>query len=105
MSSASSSTSSPPQSPRPATKKLSKSKDSRKKERIGAPSGEGVNEGEDPFWTYKPPEGAILLDHSFDNGEFDWETIEKDPDVELWLVRVPEEVRLHDMHTNLIYSQ
>ena len=44
-------------------------------------------------WEYKPPEGAVLTNtRDEDAGEFDWDAVNDDSDVELWLIRVPESV-------------
>ncbi|KAG1736928.1 uncharacterized protein EDB91DRAFT_1055328 [Suillus paluster] len=53
----------------------------------------GKNEGENPHWAYKPPPGTELFDHSFANETFDWDSIKKDDDLELWLIRVPELIK------------
>jgi hypothetical protein len=48
----------------------------------------------------KPPEGAVLIGGPDDGagvigrGEFDWDSVKDDKDVELWLVRVPHSVCL-----------
>jgi hypothetical protein len=44
--------------------------------------------------TYQPPPGSVLFDNDVDFGEFDWDSVENDEDIELWLVRVPDSVRL-----------
>ena len=47
----------------------------------------------------KPPRGAVLIGGPDDDtgavetGEFDWNSVKDDEDVELWLVRVPSSVR------------
>ncbi|KDQ59813.1 hypothetical protein JAAARDRAFT_56778 [Jaapia argillacea MUCL 33604] len=51
---------------------------------------EAKNEGENPHWAFQPPDGSTLLDHDVDFGEFDWDEINKDEDLEIWLFRVPE---------------
>lgn len=53
------------------------------------------NEGTDPTWNYAPPPGAVLINDNVDAGEFDWDTIHDDDDLELWLIRVPESVGLN----------
>lgn len=58
----------------------------------------GKNEGEDPHWAYEPPEGTVLLDHTVDVGEFEWDKIKDDDDTEIWLIRAPESVR-----SNVLY--
>jgi len=57
-----------------------------------SPHKNGKNEGTDPDWAYKPPPGAVLVDHEVDFGEFEWGDIEGDEDSELWLIRVPDGV-------------
>jgi hypothetical protein len=49
---------------------------------------------------YEPPRGAVLVGGPdddtgvIDTGEFDWSSVKDDGDIELWLVRVPNAVRL-----------
>lgn len=58
------------------------------------------NEGTNPDWAYKPPEGAKLLDAPEDTDDFDWDALEDDEDIELWIMRVPEGVRSHPQFMN-----
>ncbi|CAA7260898.1 unnamed protein product [Cyclocybe aegerita] len=54
----------------------------------------GKNEGVDLNWDYQPPAGAVLLnDKDEDAGEFDWDAVNNDDDIELWLIRVPEGIK------------
>ena len=53
----------------------------------------GKNEGTHPRWKYEPPADAVLVDHDVDAGGFDWDAVNDNDDVELWLMRVPEGVR------------
>ncbi|KAF8437559.1 hypothetical protein L210DRAFT_3546079 [Boletus edulis BED1] len=53
----------------------------------------GKNEGDDPNWAYKPPEGAVLLDHTVDVGPFVWDALKDDSDTEMWLIRVPDSIQ------------
>ncbi|KAG1856621.1 hypothetical protein DFJ58DRAFT_913599 [Suillus subalutaceus] len=53
----------------------------------------GKNEGENPHWAYKPPPGSKLLDHAFETETFDWDSVQKDDDLEIWLIRVPDSVK------------
>ena len=53
----------------------------------------GKNEGTDTDWAYKPPKGAVLASYAGDAGEFDWDALKNNEDVELWIVRVPDGVR------------
>ena len=49
--------------------------------------------------TFQPPRGAVLVGGPddtpgiIDMGEFDWNSIKDDKDIELWLVRIPDSVR------------
>ncbi|KAJ7700810.1 hypothetical protein B0H17DRAFT_925085 [Mycena rosella] len=51
------------------------------------------NEGDDPHWAYTPPPKTKRLEASADVGDFDWDALSADPDLELWLVRIPEGVK------------
>ncbi|KAJ7118990.1 hypothetical protein C8R44DRAFT_854055 [Mycena epipterygia] len=51
------------------------------------------NEGTDPHWAYAPPHKSVRLEASADVGEFDWDALNGDDDLELWLVRIPEGVK------------
>jgi len=53
----------------------------------------GKNEGENPHWAYRPPAGAVLLDHKIESKEFEWNAIRDNDDLEIWLIRVPDSVR------------
>ena len=60
----------------------------------------GKNEGQNPHWAYEPPPGAELFDHSFEDEKFDWDSIKKDEDLEIWLIRLPDSVGVrHNIHT------
>jgi len=74
-------------------KKL-KSKKEKGKAKSTEASSQPRNEGTDPTWNYAPPPGAVLLNDSVDAGEFDWDAIHDNKDLELWLIRVPESVGL-----------
>ena len=54
----------------------------------------GRNESSVNEWEYKPPEDAVLAGQNGDAEEFDWDALEDDEDLELWIVRVPEGVRI-----------
>ena len=49
---------------------------------------------------FEPPQGAVLMGDPgddtgvIDTGEFDWDSVKDSEDIELWLVRVPNSVRL-----------
>lgn len=59
-------------------------------------AGGARNEGTNPHWAFKPPQGVVPLDHAVDFGAFDWDAA-NDDDVELWLVRVPADVRIYSL--------
>ncbi|KZV60424.1 hypothetical protein PENSPDRAFT_759998 [Peniophora sp. CONT] len=63
---------------------------------LGRPTGqwERAHPGH-PDWAMKLPEGAepLPLDFEISYGEFDYDAIKKDPEVELWLVRVPNKLK------------
>lgn len=48
---------------------------------------------------FEPPQGAVPINGSgggggaIEGGEFDWDSIMGDKDIELWLVRIPNSVR------------
>jgi hypothetical protein len=54
--------------------------------------GHGRNEGIDPDWDYRPPDGMVALDTSQIDEEFDWDSLKNDENKELWIVRVPDGV-------------
>ena len=92
MSSSRASSSSP--EPEIVSKKAKKAKDKHKKVRIAdATEAHGRNEGDDPNWDYKPPDGYALMKHKVEKGEFDWDAINNDDNLEVWVVRVPDGVR------------
>lgn len=45
--------------------------------------------------SYQPPAGSVLLKHDIDAGEFDWDSINDDENLELWVIRVPDAVSTH----------
>lgn len=51
------------------------------------------NEGTDPTWAFKPPPGRVPVDDLGDSGDFDWDTVNNDEDLELCLIRVPDAVK------------
>lgn len=83
-------------------KKSHKHKDKSKhkeKHSSGQPSSiqtpHGKNEGSNTELAYQPPPGAILANHLNDAGDFDWDAIrDNDEGLELWIVRVPNGVRI-----------
>lgn len=79
--------------PRPSKSKI---KDKSKKKSKSQPvtvTDHGKNEGENPHWRYKPPPGSKLFDHAPETETFDWDSIQKDDDLEIWLIRVPDSVK------------
>jgi hypothetical protein len=81
-SSASSSSSPPPEVPK-----------SRKKAKGKSLVEHSDGERNIPLRAYEPPEDYMPIDHDIDAGDFDLDTLNQDDDIELWLVRAPEEVR------------
>ncbi|KAI0927870.1 hypothetical protein AcW1_005281 [Taiwanofungus camphoratus] len=80
------------------SKKTKKSKDKIKKGKKSSQPDDvvtphGKNKSIDPHWSFEPPSSAVLVDYTADPGEFDWDTVKDDEDLELWVVRVPEGVR------------
>jgi len=64
----------------------------KKKEKASAADG-AKNEGENLNWAYTPPAGAVLVGkEDIEAGDFDWDRINNDENLELWLIRVPESV-------------
>jgi hypothetical protein len=51
------------------------------------------DESENSHWKLQPPPNSRLADHTVDCEEFDWDTVQEDDDVEVWLVRAPSKVR------------
>ena len=95
MSSSRASSSSP--EPEVVSKKTKKGKGKQKKVRLADPAAQvdedARNEGDDPNWDYQPPPGYTLMKHKVEQSEFDWDTINNDDNLELWVVRVPDGVR------------
>ncbi|KAJ3869866.1 hypothetical protein EV359DRAFT_24552, partial [Lentinula novae-zelandiae] len=48
---------------------------------------------DDPTWAYQPPEGMTLVENTEIHDEWDWDTFKKDPELELWVIRVPNGVK------------
>jgi len=84
----------PPQVLGGKTSKSSKEKAKSKSKAESLQGRSGRNEGTDPTWNYAPPPGAVLINDDVDAGEFDWDMINDNDDLELWLIRVPNNVRL-----------
>ncbi|KAF8162749.1 hypothetical protein B0H34DRAFT_692810 [Crassisporium funariophilum] len=88
--SSSSSSGTPP--PHISVSKKISTKDKGKKKSV--PVDQGKNEGVDLDWAYAPPPGAVLIEEeNMDAGEFDWDRINDDDDLELCLIRVPDSVK------------
>jgi hypothetical protein len=79
----------------PRTSKNKNKETSRKKSKSQpvTVTANGKNEGEKPHWAYKPPPGYKLFDHAFETETFDWDSVQKDDDLEIWLIRVPDSVK------------
>lgn len=75
-------------------KKESKVKSKKKSTSSKVVAEHGKVEGTNSDWDYIPPEGTVLVDHRVDCEDFDWDAVEDNADLELWLVRVPEVVSL-----------
>ncbi len=43
---------------------------------------------------YRPPPGSILLSDAIESEVFDYDTLKEDDDLELWIIRVPDGVRV-----------
>ncbi|KAI0737980.1 hypothetical protein C8Q80DRAFT_1125075 [Daedaleopsis nitida] len=87
MSSARSSSSSSPE-PEVVVQKAKKSKTKQSKTQVDDVGSR--NEGDNPNWDYKPPEGFVSMKHKVDERDFDWEAINDDDNLELWVIRVPD---------------
>lgn len=77
--------------------RLSKNKTREKSKKKSKPqpvivAGSGKNEGDNPHWAYKPPPDSELFDQSLEGETFEWDSIKKDDDLEIWLIRVPDSV-------------
>jgi hypothetical protein len=56
------------------------------------PRNEGIDQSN---WDYKPPKGAVLIDcEEEDAGQFDWDAVKNNEEVELCLIRIPKSVTL-----------
>jgi len=79
-SSASSRRSSPPRQSKKKSAKLTK------RPAAQDPAEKGDN------WDFTPPAGSTLLEENPDLGDFDWDAVKNNEDLELWLVRLPDSV-------------
>jgi len=59
---------------------------------VGIPS-EPKYEGTNTGWDYEPPKGAVLAHHGVDAGEFDYDALKGDENLELWIIRVPNAIK------------
>ena len=75
---------------------MPKNKKSKNKEKNSSQAhGQGKNEGADLNWAFAPPPGFTILEEeeeAADAGEFDWDKINDDEDLELCLIRLPDSV-------------
>ncbi|KAF5318128.1 hypothetical protein D9619_012194 [Psilocybe cf. subviscida] len=54
----------------------------------------GKSEGEDLTWAYAPPADAVLVnDDGADAGEFDWDAVKENDELELCLIRIPDSIK------------
>ncbi|KAG2132840.1 uncharacterized protein EDB93DRAFT_893901 [Suillus bovinus] len=81
-----------PTAPRTSKNKLKETSKKKSKSQLVTVTDHVKNEGENPHWAYKPPPGYKPLDHAFEAETFDWDSVQKDDDVEIWLIRVPDSV-------------
>lgn len=79
--------------PRASKNKIKETSKEKSKSQPVTITDHGKNEGENPHWAYKPPPGSKLFDHAFENETFDWDSVQKDDDLEIWLIRVPDSVK------------
>ncbi|OAX36015.1 hypothetical protein K503DRAFT_867883 [Rhizopogon vinicolor AM-OR11-026] len=79
--------------PRPSKNKIKEKSKKKSKPQPVVVTDSGKNEGQNPHWAYKPPPGSELFDHSFQGETFDWDSIKKDDDLEIWLIRVPDSIK------------
>lgn len=77
---------------RPSKIKIKEKSKKKSKSQPVTVTGHGKNEGENPHWAYKPPPGSHLYDHLPETDTFDWDSVQKDDDIEIWLIRVPDSV-------------
>ena len=78
----------PPSIPVPKNKKSSKNKGKSNSQA----NDQGKSEGIDLNWAFAPPPGFTLLEEDADAGDFDWDKINDDEDLELCLIRLPDSV-------------
>ncbi|KAF7359109.1 hypothetical protein MSAN_01252400 [Mycena sanguinolenta] len=88
----------PTPNPHPVSQKT-KSKAAEKAQKSKSSQKDSRNEGVDPHWEYTPPSKSVRLEESADVGDFDWDALNGNPDLELWLVRIPEGVKPKHLET------
>ncbi|KAJ7084847.1 hypothetical protein B0H15DRAFT_383168 [Mycena belliarum] len=93
MPSTASSSSSGSASPEPEISASKKGKSKAAEKTKSANQLKARNEGDDPNWAYVPPRKSTRLEASADMGDADWDALSSNPDLELWLVRIPDGVK------------
>lgn len=75
--------------------KKSKNQDGKSKSKKQVTSKEIIEEdsSSESELSYQPPAGSVLLKHDIDAGEFDWDSINDDENLELWVIRVPDALK------------
>ncbi|RXW21814.1 hypothetical protein EST38_g4029 [Candolleomyces aberdarensis] len=89
----SSSASSSSRSPSPVIKPRKQSK--KIKDKSNTKHGHsGKNEGVDPNWDFKPPPGRVELEAGeYEGGELDWDALNDNEDLEVWVIRAPAAIK------------
>lgn len=77
--------------PKKSAGQRDKAKEKKKSKHVQIVDPHGRNEAPDKD-AYKPPEGAVLMQHKVEHSDFDWDVVRDDDNLELWLVRVPDGV-------------
>lgn len=67
-------------------------------------SASGNSQGRDPNWAFQPPPGLTAITTNEDNGEFDWDAVKNDENTDIWLIRVPHNVRFFSSSSTLIMN-
>jgi len=64
-------------------------------------------EGSDPNWPFKPPAGSVLLEHGqADPGEFEWDSLHDNDDLDIVLIRVPASLKAKHLEgTEIRFSE
>ncbi|KAI0373188.1 hypothetical protein BV20DRAFT_962986 [Pilatotrama ljubarskyi] len=75
-------------------KSKEKQKESKEAHAVSAVDKHGKNEGQNPNWDYKPPEGYKAVNLKVDDETFDWDSIKNDDNLDLWVVRIPAGLKL-----------